>query len=88
MTCVRCGYCCTKLLVVIVVDPDKGPTYDNLKAINCLEEPCPHLRGDTPGGYSCSVHDRPWYKETPCYQYNLETPCRVGPYLMNNLVSS
>lgn len=84
MTCVRCGYCCTRLCVVIVVDPDKGPVYDNLRAINCLEEPCPHLRGSGPGSYSCAVHDKEWYPETPCYQYCLEVPCRLGPYLLEH----
>lgn len=85
MKCLRCGYCCTSLLVVIVVDPDKGIEYENLRGINCLEERCPHLRGDKPGEYSCAVHDREWYPESPCAQYQSHWPeqkCRMGEFLV------
>lgn len=47
-------------------------------------ERCPHLLGDHPGEYSCAVHDRPWYQETPCAQCQSHWPkqfCRMGEYL-------
>jgi hypothetical protein len=87
MICVRCGYCCTSLLAVIVVDPELGIREDNLRGINMLEERCPHLCGDEPGGYSCAIHDRPWFKDTPCAEYQSHWPdqtCRLGAYLIEN----
>jgi hypothetical protein len=83
MKCFRCGYCCTSLLAVIVVDPDKGIVPDNLTTIGMSgeKERCPHLRGDHPGAYSCAIHDMPWYPETPCAEYQShwdDTPCRMG----------
>ncbi len=84
MTCIRCGYCCTQLWAVVVRDPEREPTEDNLMEIGLQGEPerCPHLRGDRPGEYACAVHDKPWYPLTPCAQYQ-EFPhghqCRMGP---------
>lgn len=88
MICLRCGYCCNKYDVIIVDDPDKGPVEGNLK-----EKPsgqrCQHLRGDKPGEYSCAIHDRPWYKDTPCFAFTQiergNTPCRMGEYLLEKL---
>lgn len=86
MKCLRCGYCCTRLFAVVVIDPEKGPVEGNLQTIGLTGEPerCPHLRGDCPGEYSCAVHDRPWYPDSPCAQYQShwpETNCRMGEYL-------
>jgi hypothetical protein len=77
--CLRCGYCCTKLVAVIVIDPDAPEVFakENLRGINMLEERCPHLRGDKPGEYSCAVHDRTWFSETPCAEYQSHWPTRV-----------
>lgn len=87
MICLRCGYCCKTCCVVIVVDPDKGPVKGNLKAVNLLEEPCPHLRGSKPGEYSCAVHDRKWYKKTPCFAHGQiergNQECRMGRFLLD-----
>lgn len=86
MKCLRCGYCCTHLMAIIVVDPEVGIEPENLKVIG-LEAPekmerCPHLRGDTPGEYSCAVHDREWYKYSDCAAYDQigekDSNCRVG----------
>lgn len=90
MICLRCGYCCKQCMVVIVDDPEKGPVEDNLIAIDCHEEgQCKHLRGDKPGEYSCVLHDKPWYEETPCFMHGQEednpnTPCRIGEAIMKN----
>jgi hypothetical protein len=84
MKCLRCGYCCIKYLVVIVDDPEKGPVEDNLKCNEGVR--CQHLIGDEPGKFSCAIHEKIWYNETPCYehtqveQYN--SPCRIGEGLM------
>lgn len=88
MECLRCGYCCKSLSVVIVVDQKLGPVEGNLKAIDLLKEPCPHLRGDEAGKYSCAIHDEPWYEETPCFSHgqierNENEPCRMGTYIMS-----
>jgi hypothetical protein len=78
-------------MVVIVVDPDLGPVEGNLRGLNfssdLKKERCPHLRGDKPGEYSCAVHDRPWYPETPCFSHGQierspDDPCRMGDYIL------
>jgi hypothetical protein len=72
-------------MVVIVDDPDRGIEPDNLKPVGFKgPERCQHLRGDQPGEYSCAVHDREWYPETPCAQYQSHWPerqCPMGRYL-------
>jgi len=89
MNCLRCGYCCQAYAVVIVLDPSKGIQNDNLKAINLLKEPCPHLQGDTPGEYSCAIHNEKWYPETPCANHGQiergNTDCRMGTYRLNHV---
>ena len=90
MICLRCGYCCHVSTVVIVDDPDKGIHEDNLIAVNLLEEgSCKHLRGDTPGQFSCAIHDKSWYSRTPCFEHgqiesNPDCECRMGRYILDN----
>ena len=94
MICLRCGYCCKRLSVVIVKDPDKPPSEDNLTVFNGGINPetgefdnntrCPHLRGDKVGEYWCVCHDKPWFKQTPCAAYQSHWPekkCRMGVFL-------
>jgi hypothetical protein len=76
--------------VVIVDDPKKGLKEDNLKGIGFGGQPerCQHLVGDKPGDYICRVHDRMWYKKTPCYSHGQvekedDTLCRMGVYILN-----
>lgn len=87
MVCLRCGYCCKNYIVGIVDDPDKGIEEDNIIAHMGDGTPCKHLRGDKPGEYSCAIHDRPWYEETPCYSHGQvekgNTNCRMGEYLLS-----
>ena len=86
MKCLRCGWCCKNLAVVIVDDPAKGPVEGNLIVHEGLGVPCKHLRGDKPGEYSCALHDEPWYEETPCFQHTQvevgDQPCRTGTYML------
>jgi len=87
MICLRCGYCCQHLAVVIVDDPQKGPEEGNLIVHEGHGVPCKHLQGSRPGGYSCAIHDEPWYQETPCAQHgqiesNPWVPCRMGEYVL------
>lgn len=88
MICVRCGYCCRHLSVVIVNDPDKGLVEGNFDFQRGDGTPCKHLRGDGPGKYSCILHDKLWYKDTPCFlRTQFETsdvPCRIGDEIINN----
>lgn len=89
MICLRCGYCCLTSCVIIVDDPEKGIQEDNnLILQNGLEKRCKHLRGDSSGEYSCAIHDKTWYKETPCFSHgqiesSTDTPCRMGVYILN-----
>jgi len=87
MICLHCGYCCKHLAAVIVDDPEKGLSEDNIKLHRGNGEPCQHLIGDTVGEYSCGIHDYPWYPKTPCYDYtqiepDINTNCRMGEYQM------
>ena len=78
-------------MVIIVDDPELGPVEGNLRPLNFKpfeeKERCPHLRGDKPGEYSCAVHDKPWYPETPCFSHGQieqspDDPCRMGEHIL------
>jgi len=88
MVCLRCGYCCKASFVVIVDDPELGPVEGNLKCLKGDGEPCPHLKGDKPGEFSCEVHDREWYEETPCFAHGQierspDDECRMGRFVLD-----
>lgn len=87
MICLRCGYCCKNYMVMIVNDPDKGILDNNIIAHMGNGTPCKHLEGDKPGNYSCKIHDRKWYKETPCYGHGQiesgNTECRLGRFIID-----
>jgi hypothetical protein len=85
MICLRCGYCCIHLDVIIVDEPSSGIIMENL-----VHKPsgiaCKHLVG-SPGNYSCMLHDLPWFYETPCAdftQIEIENcNCRLGVMTLN-----
>ena len=86
MKCLRSGWCCMALAVVIVDDPALGVVEGNLIA-KMSGERCKHFRGDKPGEHSCALHDEPWYEETPCFSHGQiergETYCRMGNYILH-----
>jgi len=88
MKCLRCGYCCLKLVVPIIIDPDKEISEENTLVLVGDGTICPHLRGNKPGEYSCSIHDHEKFKLTPCYAHtqieHRDTPCRMGVYIMKS----
>jgi hypothetical protein len=90
MICLRCGYCCTRYMVVIVDNPEKGIAEDNLIGHNTKGKPgpCKHLLGNKIGGYACALHEKPYYKDTPCYSHTqVETgneECRLGRYIIDD----
>jgi len=91
MICLRCGYCCHKYIVVIVDDPEK-PISENNIDIHEGNGPCKHLRGSKPGEYSCSIHSKSWYKETPCHSHTQiesspDYECRIGRYIIDNNIT-
>jgi hypothetical protein len=99
MKCQRTGWCCVGLDVVIATEIAAGK-------LELFHKPsgaqCPNLTFREVEGLgfpeaSCGVHDRDWYKETPCYTYqNSEIdpdyggksgkPCKLGPHYSNRLV--
>lgn len=94
MICQHCGYCCIMLDVVIIhplyakedFDLSKVNTNNTLFKVN--NQACPHLTFDN-GKYLCSIHDMPWYSETPCFSHiqaeaTPDTPCRTGIYMLKN----
>lgn len=85
MICLKCGYCCEKLSVMIVDDPDLGIIEGNI-IWHKGEGKCKHLQGEGPGKYSCALHDKQYYSKTPCYQHSQieqgNTKCRMGEYVL------
>jgi len=68
-------------MVVIVDDPKLGIEESNL--VGKIEpEKCKHLIGSKCGHFKCAIHDKKWYKDTPCAQHSqYETKnsnCRIG----------
>ena len=91
MKCLRCGYCCIQLAVVIVDNTDKGPAEDNLVVHEGRGMPCKHLQGCKAGEYSCAVHNEPWYEETPCAMHvqierSPDAVCRMGQHVLREKV--
>jgi len=87
MICKRCGYCCIHYTVVIVDKPELGLRDDNLIAKPSGVR-CKHLVGTVPGKMFCALHDKPWYKKTPCFSHgqieeNKDTPCRLGVFILS-----
>jgi len=90
MICLRCGYCCRWLCVVIVDDPEKGISEDNLIVHNGQGQPCKHLLVNAIGEHSCAIHDKKWYDKTPCNQHgqiesSSDTECRMGRYQLDKI---
>jgi len=88
MKCLRCGHCCIHYDVIIV-----KPEHVDLPNLNSQVplmhkesgKECPHLSwdGDTA---ICGVHDKTWYKKTPCFNHvqierSIDNPCRLGEYI-------
>lgn len=88
MICLHCGHCCINYDVMIMDSPDKGHVPDNI-IHKPTGVPCKHLVGTAPGNYSCSIHDHPNYKSTPCDQFTQmeysDTVCRMGEYILNQI---
>jgi hypothetical protein len=83
--CLRCGYCCKWLSVVIVDGPAKGPVEGNLVFHEGGGKSCKHQRGSEPGKYRCAIHNKRWYKNTPCAHHGQierspRDKCRMGVY--------
>jgi hypothetical protein len=92
LICNHCGLCCIDYEVVII-----SPEWAKKEIIidhNLPEEafihkksgnPCPHLYWEDEES-RCKIHNMPWYKDTPCYQFGqIESSpdciCRLGEYI-------
>jgi len=93
MICIHCGQCCYDFPVTII-----KPEFVNLKVESTIDfsdeafynkpanTPCPHLRWNYDFSH-CSVHDKPWYKETPCFEFtqieeSSSRLCRLGMFVI------
>jgi len=91
MKCLRSGWCCIWLDVIIicpesatedfVVDEGKDEDFMHKES----GKMCPHLQFNDNEAF-CSVHNMPWYEDTPCYKYTQierseKSPCRMGEHL-------
>lgn len=88
MVCLRCGYCCYVCYVVIVNDPEKELSEDNVEYKN-TDVRCKHLEGEKPREFSCKIHDKEWYEETPCFEHTQiehspKDNCRMGEYVLKD----
>ena len=88
MICLRCGYCCKHLWVIIVDDPKKGCVEGNLITHEGHGVACKHLEQEPSGEYTCAIHNEPWYEETPCFRHSQiesrDSFCRMGKYLLES----
>lgn len=89
MICLRCGYCCQHYFVQVVDDPSIGIEDGNIITLYGDGTRCPHLQGDTPGEFSCGIHNEPWYDQTPCFEFTQieqdpKSPCRMGEYILSH----
>ena len=94
MKCVRCGYCCISS-AVIIIDPEFKDSFEKID--DFIDEHftfkesgvvCPHLIMDDIIT-TCSIHDKKYYKDTPCYSHsqiesNVDDKCRMGKYITEN----
>jgi len=74
-------------MVMIVDNPDKPISENNIIA-HMGDGPCKHLEGNKPGEYSCKIHSKSWYKDTPCFSHGQieKSPndeCRLGRYILD-----
>jgi hypothetical protein len=87
--CLRCGYCCVNLDVMIVNSESILPdgTLDPRHPEPLVSKPqgtnCPHLEF-VEGKATCKVHSLPCYRETPCDQFEqfgcADDICVLGSY--------
>jgi len=86
--CLHCGYCCYMFSVAIPSGTEKAPREetDLEMRLGGRGERCKHLRGSVPGRFKCVLHDKRWYKQTPCYRHGQveqgDRPCRMGVYVL------
>ena len=80
MICLKCGWCCKNLMVMVVDDPEKGLVPGNIIYHPGNGENCKHLLDDN----ACAVHDCKWYPDTPCAQFDQVGggECRIGQYVL------
>lgn len=89
MICLNCGHCCIRFNVMIV---KKESLYKKCKILEGFSESdfkmredgeiCEHLDRKE-NIFICTIHDYPWYKQTPCFQFtqienNNKDFCRIG----------
>jgi len=93
MKCLRCGYCCIHL-DVIIVKPECVDLPDLNSEVSLMHKEsgkeCPHLswEGDIA---ICGVYDKDWYERTPCVSHtqieaSIDNPCRLGEYFRNKSI--
>lgn len=81
MLCLRCGWCCRNLMVMIVDDPEKGLVPGNIIYHPGDGVDCKHLLDDN----ICAVHNHEWYPDTPCAQFDQvgAGKCRIGQFIQS-----
>ncbi len=97
MICLRCGYCCINLSVVII-HPDfiqEELCVDDLPEeafkLKLDGEVCDYLTFKNNKAI-CKIHHLNWFKYTPCHEYTQIAPtkdynCRMGEHLLKENIS-
>lgn len=91
MICLHCGYCCFMYDVVIIsndLGTRKSITDESNYEIKSCNQRCKHLKGNSPGNFTCAMHDKPWYKNTPCFRHGQyeqrNSKCRLGEFILSD----
>src|SRR6056297_3377445 len=93
MKCLHCGYCCL-LYDVIIINPEFESEQldienEDIKTDVMFQnkpsyQKCPYLVL-TDNKFYCSIHERKWYKKTPCFSHSQieseNSNCRIGEYV-------
>jgi hypothetical protein len=73
--------------VVIVSNPDKNYLKQTNLEYKSNNKKCKHLVGTECGKMLCAIHDKKWFKKTPCAmhtQYETKnSECRIGTHILN-----
>ncbi len=96
MICVRCGYCCVHLTVIIIAPEYATPNFRMSRVVKeqtfCKHsgEECPHLSFETDKAI-CAIHRFKWYEQTPCFSHTQigagDAKCRMGVFVKEKNIS-
>lgn len=94
MLCIKCAHCCywfnnaiVKPQYIDIIQTEADITEEKI-TIKYEKTFCPYLIKEK-GQFSCTVHNYPWFKFTPCFKFiqieeDDQTNCRIGDWYFND----